>query len=65
MIFFWIFEIIPNATIKKIINQKSIVANHLVQLRKTIVITFNFSDPIAKGEKTILNYLKTMENAGG
>ena len=65
MIFFWIFEIIPNATIKKIINQKSIVANHLVQLRKTIVITFNFSDPVAKGEKTILNYLKTMENTGG
>jgi len=65
MIFFWIFEIIPNTTIKEIVNQKSIIADHLVQLRKTIVITFNFSDPVAKGEKTILNYLKTMENTGG
>ena len=65
MIFFWIFEIIPNTTIKEIVNQKSIIADHLVQLRKTIVITFNFSDPVEKGEKTILNYLKIMENTGG
>ena len=65
MIFFWIFEIIPNSTIKDIVNQKSVIADHLVQLRKTIVITFNFSDPVAKGEKTILNYLKTVENTGG
>ncbi|MFL3025777.1 MAG: CvpA family protein [Candidatus Neomarinimicrobiota bacterium] len=65
MIFFWIFEIIPNTKIKEIVNQKSIIADHLVQLRKTIVITFNFSDPIAKGEKTILNYLKTKEDTSG
>ena len=65
MIFFWIFEIMPNTTIKEIVNQKSIIADHLVQLRKTIVRTFNFSDPVAKGEKTILNYLKIMENTGG
>ena len=65
MIFFWIFEVIPNTTIKEIVNQKSIIADHLVQLRKTIIITFNFSDPVAKGEKTILDYLKIMENTGG
>ena len=65
MIFFWIFEIIPNSTIKDIVNQKSVIADHLVQLRKTIVITFNFSDPVAKGEKIILNYLKIMENTSG
>ena len=65
MIFFWIFEIIPNSTIKKIVNQKSMIANHLVELRKTIILTFNFSDPVEKGEKTILDYLKKMENASG
>lgn len=65
MVFFWIFEIIPYTSIKEIVNQKSIVADHLVQLRKTILITFNFSDPVAKGEKKILNYLKTMEDTSG
>ena len=43
MIFFWIFEIIPHSTIKEVVSQKSVIADHLVQLRKTIVITFNFS----------------------
>ena len=65
MIFFWIFEIIPNNTIKEIVNQKSIIADHLVQLRKTIVLTFNFSDPVEKGERTILDYLKKMESTSG
>ena len=65
MIFFWIFEIIPNTTIKEIVNQKSIIADHLIQLRKMIVLTFNFSDPVEKGERTILNYLKKMESTSG
>ena len=65
MIFFWIFEIIPNSTIKEIVNQKSIIAEPLIQLRKTIVLTFNLSDPVEKGEKTILDYLKTMDNESG
>ena len=65
MIFFWIFEIIPNNTIKEIVNQKSIIADHLVQLRKTIVLNFNFSDPVEKGERTILDYLKKMESTSG
>ena len=58
MIFFWIFELIPNSRIKEIVNQKSMIADHLVEVRKTIVLTFNFSDPVEKGEKTILDYLK-------
>ena len=65
MIFFWAFEIIPNITIKKIVSEKSIIADHLVQLRKTIILTFNFNDPVAKGEETILNYLKTMKETSG
>jgi len=65
MIFFWIFEIIPNPTMKEIVNQKSIVADHLVHLRKTIMLTFNLSDPIEKGEKTIIRYLKSIDSASG
>jgi uncharacterized membrane protein required for colicin V production len=65
MIFFWMFELIPNYTIKKIVLQKSMIADHLVELRKTIVSTFNFSDPVEKGEKRILDYLKRMESTSG
>ena len=65
MIFFWIFELTPNSTIKEIVSQKSIIADHLVELRKMIVSTFNFSDPVEKGEKTILDYLKRMESTSG
>ena len=65
MIFFWIFEIIPNQKIKQIVSQKSIIANRLVQLRKTIVLNFNFSDPVEKGEKIIFDYLKKMESTNG
>ena len=65
MIFFWIFEIIPSSTTKEIVHQKSMVANHLVELRKTILLTFNFIDPVEKGERTILDYLNKMESASG
>ena len=65
MIFFWIFELIPNSRIKEIVNQKSMIADHLVEVRKMIVLTFNFSDPVEKGEKTILDYLKKMDSDSG
>jgi membrane protein required for colicin V production len=61
MVFFWVFEIIPNDTTKEIVSKKSMIAGHLVELRKSIVLTFNLNDPIAKGEKTILDYLKEIE----
>ena len=64
-IFFWIFELIPNSRIKEIVNQKSMIADHLVEVRKTIVLTFNFSDPVEKGEKIILDYLKKMDSDSG
>ena len=63
MIFFWMFEIIPNSTTKEIVLKKSMIADHLVKLRKTILLTFNFSDPIEKGEKIIIDYLKKMGSA--
>jgi hypothetical protein len=65
MIFFWIFQIIPNQRIKEIVSQKSIISDRLVQLRKTIIFTFNLSDPVEKGEKAVLDYLKTMEDLNG
>ena len=61
MVFFWVFEIIPNDTTKEIVSKKSMIAGHLVELRKSIVLTFNLNDPIEKGEKTILDYLKEIE----
>ena len=65
MIFFWVFEIIPNSTIKEIVRKESMIADHLVELRKTIVLTFNFSDPVEKGEKTIFDYLKKIKSTNG
>ena len=65
MIFFWMFEIIPNSTTKEIVRQKSMIAEHLVKLRKTIVLAFNFSDPIEKGERAILDYLKKIGRTSG
>ena len=41
------------------------VAEHLVKLRKTIVLAFNFSDPIEKGERAILDYLKKIGRTSG
>ena len=65
MIFFWMFEIIPNSTTKEIVLKKSMIADDLVKFRKTILLTFNFSDPIEKGEKIIIDYLKKMGSASG
>ena len=65
MIFFWLFELMPNQKIKDIVSQKSKISNRLVNLRKTIVLTFNLKDPIEKGEKTILEYLEPMGKISG
>ena len=61
MIFYWIFELIPNQETINIMKQKSKISNQLIHIRKTIVLTFNFEDPIKKGEKTIQKFLNSME----
>jgi uncharacterized membrane protein required for colicin V production len=65
MIFFWLFELMPNQRTKDIVSQKSKISNRLVNLRKTIVLTFNLKDPIEKGEKRILEYLESMGKISG
>ena len=65
MIFFWIFELIPNQEKADIVNQQSIISQRLVHIRKSIVSTFNLSDHVEKGEKTIRELLNSMENTGG
>ena len=65
MIFFWIFELIPNQEKADIVNQQSIISQRLVYIRKSIVSTFNLSDHVEKGEKTIRELLNSMENTGG
>ena len=58
-------EVIKELVTKEIVSQKSKISNRLVNLRKTIVLTFNLKDPIKKGEKTILEYLETMGKISG
>ena len=65
MIFFWIFELIPNQEKADIVNQQSIISQRLVHIRKSIVSTFNLSDHVEKGEKTIRELLDSTEDTGG
>ena len=65
MIFFWTFELIPNSKASIIISEKSNVSQKLIKIRKSIVKTFNWDDPIDFGEKSIRDYLIKMESSNG
>jgi membrane protein required for colicin V production len=65
MIFFWIFELTPNREKADIVNQQSIISQRLVDIRKSIVSTFNLNDHVEKGEKTIREFLNSTEDTGG
>ena len=65
MIFFWMFELIPNREKADIVNQQSIISQRLVHIRKSIVSTFNLNDHVEKGEKTIREFLNLTEDTGG
>ena len=65
MIFFWTFELIPDNKVSIIFSEKSNVSQKLIKIRKSIVRTFNWDDPIAFGEKSIRNYLIKMEPSNG
>ena len=45
--------------------QQSIISQRLVHIRKSIVSTFNLSDHVEKGEKTIRELLDSTEGTGG
>ena len=65
MIFFWSFELIPDNKVSIIFSEKSNVSQKLIKIRKSIVTTFNWDDPIDFGEKSIRDYLIKMESSNG
>ena len=65
MIFFWTFELIPDNKVSIIFSEKSNVSQKLIKIRKSIVTTFNWDDPIDFGEKSIRDYLIKMKSNNG
>ena len=57
MIFFWIFELVPNEKVSNVIVNNSFSADRLIAIRKSIISTFNWQDPVKKGENAINNFL--------
>ena len=65
MMFFWIFELMPNSKSADIIMQESEMAQYLIKTRKSIISSFNLNDPIKSGEESIKKYLISIENSHG
>ena len=65
MIFFWMFELLPNRNTSEVVMKQSKLAQRLINVRKNIITTFNWKDPVEVGEKTIREFLDTMENNNG
>ena len=61
MMFFWMFELVPDKNISNAVLNNSISADKLVKIRKDIISTFNWNDPIKKGETTINNFLSKVD----
>ena len=61
MMFFWMFELVPDKNISNAVLNNSISADKLVKIRKVIISTFNWNDPIKKGETTINNFLSKLD----
>ena len=65
MIFFWMVELFPNRESSNIIMSESKMVQRLIHIRKSIITTFNWSDPVELGEKTIREFLDNMEDYRG
>ena len=65
MVFFWIFELMPNSKSASIIMKESEMAYYLLKTRKSIISSFNLNDPIKSGEESIKNYLISIEKNNG
>tara|TARA_B100001996_G_scaffold148985_1_gene113384 strand:- start:2327 stop:2860 length:534 start_codon:yes stop_codon:yes gene_type:complete len=61
MIFFWMFELVPNKNISDAVINNSFSADKLLTIRKNIISTFNWSDPVKKGETAINSFLGTID----
>ena len=65
MIFFWMVELFPNRESSNIIMSESKMVQRLIHVRKSIITTFNWRDPVELGEKTIREFLDNMEDTRG
>ena len=65
MVFLWLVELLPNRDTAVIVQKESRLANRLNNMRKNIVITFNWSDPVGRGEIYIRDFLNTQEEKDG
>jgi hypothetical protein len=65
MIFFWMVELFPNRESSNIIMSESKMVQRLIHVRKSIITTFNWRDPVELGEKTIREFLDNMEDNRG
>ncbi|MBN4081409.1 hypothetical protein JYT44_03495, partial [Caldithrix abyssi] len=65
MIFFWMIELLPIHDTSNIVMKESNLAQRLINVRKSIITTFNWKDPVELGEKTIRDFLNTMEENRG
>ena len=65
MIFFWMVELFPNRESSNIIMSESKMVQRLIHVRKSIITTFNWRDPVELGEKTIREFLDNREDYRG
>ncbi len=65
MIFFWMIELLPNRDTADIVMKRSNLAQRLINVRKNIIATFNWNDPVELGEKTVRQFLNTVEDNNG
>ena len=61
MIFFWVFELMPNSNFGVVVINNSVAAKKMVDIRKNIISIFNWNDPVMRGESAINDFLKKMD----
>ena len=61
MIFFWVFELMPNSNFGEVVVNNSVTAKKMVDIRKNIISIFNWNDPVMRGESVINDFLKQMD----
>ena len=61
MMFFWMFELVPDKNISNAVLNNSISADKLVKIRKDIISIFDWNDPIKRGETSINNFLSKVD----
>ena len=62
MIFFWVFELMPNSNFGVVVINNSVAAKKMVDIRKNIISIFNWNDPVMRGESAINDFLKKMDD---